>query len=404
MGALSTNDYLNRTVRLEDLTDALVVAYDGKMSENEAKEIARTILSYFGFSDVILDNIIEDARDMFYMLEASEILKTDREKTTLYNGREWRIFYWILNKEKIFVDGTSSKERLGKNEIKLLKLIQATNYKSFIYFQLGVMDSEGNLSSKAKEVENILNKLKNLGILDEHKENGDVRYSITPKYFQFVKTYISEFIPHANDGFASDAENIKKLEVILKENNFNITQSKLEELIARGVLYVSPEDEKKEKEKQLTKRVNYFKNRLDEIYNLYQRERSEIKQKMMELVRYSKQIRKIRRNLAPHLKEVLSNKELREEIKEMEEYVREAKNNELSTLENNLRVDIKPYPNGVICVEYLNTLKERMNVLAEWEKAYHEFDSEYTRVKDGYQMAISIGKNIAKKLGVGIDD
>ena len=192
--------------------------------------------------------------------------------------------------------------------------------------------------------------------------------------------------------------------MILKENNFNITQSKLEELIARGVLYVSPEDEKKEKEKQLTKRVNYFKNRLDEIYNLYQRERSEIKQKMMELVRYSKQIRKIRRNLAPHLKEVLSNKELREEIKEMEEYVREAKNNELSTLENNLRVDIKPYPNGVICVEYLNTLKERMNVLAEWEKAYHEFDSEYTRVKDGYQMAISIGKNIAKKLGVGIDD
>ena len=36
------------------------------------------------------------------MLEDTGILTTEREETTLYDGREWRIHYWLFRKERIF--------------------------------------------------------------------------------------------------------------------------------------------------------------------------------------------------------------------------------------------------------------------------------------------------------------
>jgi hypothetical protein len=41
-------------------------------------------------------------RDAFYQLEDTGILTTEREETTLYDGREWRIHYWLFRKERIF--------------------------------------------------------------------------------------------------------------------------------------------------------------------------------------------------------------------------------------------------------------------------------------------------------------
>jgi len=35
------------------------------------------------------------------MLEDTGILTTEREETTLYDGREWRIHYWLFRKERI---------------------------------------------------------------------------------------------------------------------------------------------------------------------------------------------------------------------------------------------------------------------------------------------------------------
>jgi hypothetical protein len=35
------------------------------------------------------------------MLEDSGLLTTEREETTLYDGREWRIHYWIFKKDRI---------------------------------------------------------------------------------------------------------------------------------------------------------------------------------------------------------------------------------------------------------------------------------------------------------------
>ena len=35
------------------------------------------------------------------MMEDSGILMTEREETTLYDGREWRITYWLFCKDRI---------------------------------------------------------------------------------------------------------------------------------------------------------------------------------------------------------------------------------------------------------------------------------------------------------------
>ena len=60
------------------------------------------MLNFFGYSDRIIDNILEpEDRDAFYMLEDGGILTTEREETTLYDGREWRIHYWLFKRDKI---------------------------------------------------------------------------------------------------------------------------------------------------------------------------------------------------------------------------------------------------------------------------------------------------------------
>ncbi|MCD6276051.1 MAG: hypothetical protein J7J42_04855 [Thermoplasmata archaeon] len=73
-----------------------------KLSLEEAKMTAEHVLNFFGYGNRIIDNMLEpEDRDTFYILEDLGILKTEREETTLWDGREWRIHYWLLNKERI---------------------------------------------------------------------------------------------------------------------------------------------------------------------------------------------------------------------------------------------------------------------------------------------------------------
>ncbi|ADD08209.1 DUF6015 family protein [Candidatus Aciduliprofundum boonei] len=74
-----------------------------RLSMEEAKMTAEHVLNFFGYGDRIIDNMLEpEDRDTFYILEDLAILKTEREETTLWDGREWRIHYWLLNKERIY--------------------------------------------------------------------------------------------------------------------------------------------------------------------------------------------------------------------------------------------------------------------------------------------------------------
>lgn len=84
------------------------------MDENTARKIAERILNFFGYSDRIFDNILTpQERDVFNMLESVGLLSTTSEELTLYNGKEWRIYYWILNVDEII---KLSKKIKKKNE------------------------------------------------------------------------------------------------------------------------------------------------------------------------------------------------------------------------------------------------------------------------------------------------
>ena len=91
-------------VSVEDLTQAIKNSIDTSrgMVEEQAYGLARHVLNFFGYADRIIDNVLEpEDRDAFYMLEDAGILTTEREETTLYDGREWRIHYWLFKRDKI---------------------------------------------------------------------------------------------------------------------------------------------------------------------------------------------------------------------------------------------------------------------------------------------------------------
>jgi len=94
---------IDSTLTLDELTVAIRNGIDKEgMPDEQAKEMAQHILNFFGYSERIIDNILEpEDRDAFYMLEDTGILTTEREETTLYDGREWRIHYWLFRKERI---------------------------------------------------------------------------------------------------------------------------------------------------------------------------------------------------------------------------------------------------------------------------------------------------------------
>lgn len=95
---------MSSTITVEDLTMAIKNSIDSSraMEEEEAYALAQHVLNFFGYSDRIIDNVLEpEDRDAFYMLEDASILTTEREETTLYDGREWRIHYWLFRREKI---------------------------------------------------------------------------------------------------------------------------------------------------------------------------------------------------------------------------------------------------------------------------------------------------------------
>ena len=99
------------TITVDELTKAIRNSIDRRgMPEDEARQMAQHVMNFFGYSERIIDNILEpEDRDAFYMLEDSGLLTTEREETTLYDGREWRIHYWLFKKEKILqMAGTSN--------------------------------------------------------------------------------------------------------------------------------------------------------------------------------------------------------------------------------------------------------------------------------------------------------
>ncbi len=89
-------------VTLKELRNAIVLANGRPMKLVDAEETAKYVLGFFGFNERIIDNILTpDDRALFYTLEDMGILKPDNGEVTLYDGRQWRIKYWCLEKSRI---------------------------------------------------------------------------------------------------------------------------------------------------------------------------------------------------------------------------------------------------------------------------------------------------------------
>ena len=102
-----------------ELSPAIKKTLDtARMKDEEARTMAQHVLNFFGYSERIIDNGLEpEDRDAFYMLEDSGILTTEREETTLYDGREWRIHYWRFRKDRIadLVRAQKEKEAMERD-------------------------------------------------------------------------------------------------------------------------------------------------------------------------------------------------------------------------------------------------------------------------------------------------
>jgi len=87
-------------VTLEDLAQA--IANWVKIDMEAAMGDANFVMDLFGYEDRIIDNVLEpEDRQLFYILEEEGMLITEREETTIYDGRTWRTHYWFINKETI---------------------------------------------------------------------------------------------------------------------------------------------------------------------------------------------------------------------------------------------------------------------------------------------------------------
>jgi len=96
-------------ITLDDLSKA--ISNRVGIDIDEAQRDAGFVMDIFGFDDRVIDNILDpEDRQLFYILEEEGMLTTEREETTLYDGREWRTHYWRLRKDVIL---KFSKEENG---------------------------------------------------------------------------------------------------------------------------------------------------------------------------------------------------------------------------------------------------------------------------------------------------
>ncbi|OWP56547.1 MAG: hypothetical protein B2I17_05660 [Thermoplasmatales archaeon B_DKE] len=100
-----TNKPKRNFTNLDELADSIskgLSLQNRRMSHEESVEAAEHLINFFGYNDRVIDNMLEpEDRDAFYTMEDIGVLQTEREETTLYDGREWRIHYWILNVPRI---------------------------------------------------------------------------------------------------------------------------------------------------------------------------------------------------------------------------------------------------------------------------------------------------------------
>ncbi|KYK26528.1 hypothetical protein AYK20_03615 [Thermoplasmatales archaeon SG8-52-1] len=98
-------------ITLDDLSKA--IANRVGIGIEEARRDAGFVMDIFGFQDRVIDNVLDpEDRQLFYILEEEGMLTTEREETTLYDGREWRTHYWVIRKDIILKYARDENKRI----------------------------------------------------------------------------------------------------------------------------------------------------------------------------------------------------------------------------------------------------------------------------------------------------
>jgi hypothetical protein len=106
---------------LAQLTQAIRRKVDEGMETVVAEGIAEHALGFFGFSNRIIDNALEpNDRNLFYQLQDYDLLTTESEETTLWDGREWRIHYWKFKSSAEAFALAAMDMRAKKSKMKIL--------------------------------------------------------------------------------------------------------------------------------------------------------------------------------------------------------------------------------------------------------------------------------------------
>jgi len=108
-------------VTVDDLAQAIHMSFESNGKHiplNEARDIAFTMKNVFGYNNEIVANSFgPDEKALANMLEDAGLVKYSSEETTLFDGREWRIFYCTINVERV-KDIISGKEKKADKKIK----------------------------------------------------------------------------------------------------------------------------------------------------------------------------------------------------------------------------------------------------------------------------------------------
>jgi hypothetical protein len=89
------------------------------ISEKEARGYAEIVMDMFGYDDCILDNTLDHAdRRLFYRLEGEGILTTRRDEAILSDGTNWRIRYWVFEKNILIPLVLKKKVKIARSKNK----------------------------------------------------------------------------------------------------------------------------------------------------------------------------------------------------------------------------------------------------------------------------------------------
>ncbi|UCF07362.1 MAG: hypothetical protein JSW28_06830 [Thermoplasmata archaeon] len=106
------------TITVQDIEKALLNTLGKKgMEAEECKKLAEYVMNFFGFDDMVSDNLLKARdRDVFYMLQDVGILTTFQDQITIKKGKIWRIHYWVLKKNDILRLADLKDEDKGGDE------------------------------------------------------------------------------------------------------------------------------------------------------------------------------------------------------------------------------------------------------------------------------------------------